>query len=88
MSENNVPVKAVIKTNNGYKFGGAIYGESNCWSMLKGGLIADTTGVAELYFEVLPIALHNFFSDTIDRVKDYKNKNKSYFEFHNFAIIY
>ncbi|RHN44785.1 putative endo-1,4-beta-xylanase [Medicago truncatula] len=51
VSEETVPVTAVVKTTKGFKFGGAIFAEPNCWSMLKGGLIADTTGVAELYFE-------------------------------------
>ncbi|GAU32563.1 hypothetical protein TSUD_218210 [Trifolium subterraneum] len=51
VSETNVPITAVVKTTKGYKFGGAIYAEPNCWSMLKGGLIAETTEVAELYFE-------------------------------------
>ncbi|XP_027355480.1 endo-1,4-beta-xylanase 5-like [Abrus precatorius] len=51
VSEGNVPVTAVVKTNDGYKFAGIILAESNCWSMLKGGFTADTSGAAELYFE-------------------------------------
>ncbi|KAK2429958.1 Glycosyl hydrolase superfamily protein [Trifolium repens] len=51
VNEANVPVTAMIKTTKGYKFGGAIYAEPNCWSMLKGGLTADTTEVADLYFQ-------------------------------------
>ncbi|XP_058772211.1 endo-1,4-beta-xylanase 5-like [Vicia villosa] len=50
-TEENVAVTAVVKTSKAYKFGGAIYAHSNCWSMLKGGLIADTTEEAQLYFE-------------------------------------
>lgn len=53
VSNGNVPVTAVVKTNEGFKFCGVIFAESNCWSMLKGGFIADTSGEAELYFEVL-----------------------------------
>jgi ABC-type enterochelin transport system substrate-binding protein len=60
VNEANVPVTAMIKTTKGYKFGGAIYAEPNCWSMLKGGFTADTTEVADLYFQVLPIARFNF----------------------------
>ena len=54
VSEGNVPVRAVFKTVNGFKHAGAVVAESNCWSMLKGGLPADTSGPAELYFEVIP----------------------------------
>jgi hypothetical protein len=57
VSDENVPVTAVVKTTKGFKFGGAIFAEPNCWSMLKGGLIADTTGAAELYFEVLHLCI-------------------------------
>jgi len=60
VSEENVPVTAVVKTTKGFKFGGAIFAEPNCWSMLKGGLIADTTGAAELYFEVLHLCIVGF----------------------------
>jgi len=52
VSEANVPVTAMVKTTEGFKFGGAIFAEPNCWSMLKGGLTADATGAADLYFEV------------------------------------
>ncbi|TKY67694.1 Endo-1,4-beta-xylanase 2 [Spatholobus suberectus] len=51
VSEGNVPVTAVVKAATRFKFAGAIFAESNCWSMLKGGLTADTSGPAELYFE-------------------------------------
>ncbi|KAE9620300.1 putative endo-1,4-beta-xylanase [Lupinus albus] len=47
----NVLVKATLKTNKGYTLAGATYAESNCWSMIKGGFTADTSGPAELYFE-------------------------------------
>jgi hypothetical protein len=61
VSEADVPVTAMVKTTKEYKFGGAIYAEPNCWSMLKGGFTADTTEVADLYFQVLPIALILYF---------------------------
>ncbi|KAK2429906.1 endo-1,4-beta-xylanase [Trifolium repens] len=51
VSEADVPVTAMVKTTKEYKFGGAIYAEPNCWSMLKGGFTADTTEVADLYFQ-------------------------------------
>ena len=60
MSEgNDVPVTAPVKTTTRLKFAGAIFAESNCWSMLKGGFTADESGPAELYFEVLPMVLDN-----------------------------
>ncbi|XP_054788151.1 endo-1,4-beta-xylanase 5-like [Prosopis cineraria] len=51
VNEGNVTVKAVVKTVNGFKHAGATVAKSNCWSMLKGGLTADSSGPAELYFE-------------------------------------
>ncbi|KAJ7967579.1 endo-1,4-beta-xylanase-like [Quillaja saponaria] len=51
VSEGKVPVTAVFKTTNGYTYAGAVVAESNCWSMLKGGLTVYTSGPAELYFE-------------------------------------
>lgn len=52
MSKGNVLVTAFVKTRTGSKFGGAIFAETNCWSMLKGGFTAEESGPAELYFEV------------------------------------
>ncbi|KAI4295769.1 hypothetical protein L6164_035779 [Bauhinia variegata] len=51
VSKGKVPVTAVFKTIKGFKHAGAIVAESNCWSMLKGGLTADASGPAQLYFE-------------------------------------
>ncbi|XP_057422152.1 endo-1,4-beta-xylanase 5-like [Lotus japonicus] len=51
VSEGNVPVTAMVKTTKGSKFAGATFAESKCWSMLKGGLTADTSEIVELYFE-------------------------------------
>lgn len=53
VSEGNVPVTAVFKTNTGFIHAGAIVAESHCWSFLKGGLTVNASGSAELYFEVL-----------------------------------
>lgn len=62
VSEGNVPVTAVIKTTKRFQFAGAIFAESNCWSMLKGGITADTSGPAELYFEVFPMVAQEWNS--------------------------
>ncbi|QCD88721.1 endo-1 [Vigna unguiculata] len=51
VSEGNVPVIAMVKTSTKDNFAGAIFAESNCWSMLKGGFTAQESGPAELYFE-------------------------------------
>jgi len=59
VSEGNVPVIAMVKTSTKDNFAGAIFAESNCWSMLKGGFTAQESGPAELYFEVLvPMAFY------------------------------
>ncbi|PON90535.1 Glycoside hydrolase [Trema orientale] len=47
----NVTVTAVFKTSSGFKHAGSTIAESNCWSMLKGGLTVDESGPAQLYFE-------------------------------------
>lgn len=52
VSEGSIPVKAMFKSRVGYRFAGAVVVEVGCWTMLKGGLTVDQTGVAELYFEV------------------------------------
>ncbi|KAF1896470.1 hypothetical protein Lal_00034168 [Lupinus albus] len=51
VSEGNAPVTAVVKTSEGFRHAGVTVAESNCWSMLKGGLTADKSGPAELYFQ-------------------------------------
>ncbi|KAK9941868.1 hypothetical protein M0R45_007561 [Rubus argutus] len=47
----DIPVAAIFKTAFGFIRAGEILAESNCWSMLKGGLTVEATGAAELYFE-------------------------------------
>lgn len=49
-------MRAVIKTRSDYRYVGIGVAESGCWSMLKAGLNVDSSGPAELYFEV-PINL-------------------------------
>ncbi|XP_047173042.1 endo-1,4-beta-xylanase 5-like [Vigna umbellata] len=51
VSTGNVLVTAIVKTSKEYNFAGAIFAESKCWSMLKGGFTAQDSGPAELYFE-------------------------------------
>lgn len=75
MSEGNYPVTAVVKTSKGFKLAGAIFAEPNCWSMLKGGLTMDTSGVAELYFEVLLRFIYNRISVLLNLM----GKNKGIF---------
>ena len=53
MSNGNVDVTAVFKTNTGFKLAGAVTAKTNCWSMLKTGFTVNASGPAELYFEVL-----------------------------------
>ncbi|KAI5576903.1 hypothetical protein BDE02_09G076700 [Populus trichocarpa] len=51
VSEGNVQVTAIFKTDSGFKKAGSVFAEPKCWSMLKGGLTVDASGPAELYFE-------------------------------------
>ena len=55
MSGQKAAVSAFVKTRDGFKHGGAVIAEPNCWSMLKGGLSAHASGPADLYLEVLYI---------------------------------
>lgn len=56
--DGDVLVRAVFKTGNGLKYGGTALAKSNCWSMLKGGLTAEASGPADLYFEVCFMRFH------------------------------
>ncbi|KAK9941869.1 hypothetical protein M0R45_007562 [Rubus argutus] len=47
----DVSVRAVFKTSTEFIHAGATIAESNCWTMLKGGLTVNASGPAELYFE-------------------------------------
>ncbi|KAK6945984.1 Glycoside hydrolase family 10 domain [Dillenia turbinata] len=51
VNEENVSIAAVFKTPTGFKNAGSVIAECSCWSMLKGGLTANFSGPAELYFE-------------------------------------
>ncbi|CAA7025222.1 unnamed protein product [Microthlaspi erraticum] len=51
VTNRTAPLSAVFKQNGGYKHAGSVVAESNCWSMLKGGLTVDESGPADLYFE-------------------------------------
>ncbi|KAM7274294.1 hypothetical protein ACFE04_028958 [Oxalis oulophora] len=51
VSHGEAPVTAVFKTASGFIPAGAIVAEVNCWSMLKGGLTVNVSGLAQLYFE-------------------------------------
>jgi hypothetical protein len=45
-------VRAVVKTADDFVHVGGVVAKAGCWSMLKGGLTATSSGRAELYFEV------------------------------------
>ncbi|KAA8545771.1 hypothetical protein F0562_020778 [Nyssa sinensis] len=51
VSHGNAEVVATFKTSTGFKHAGWVIAESGCWSMLKGGLVVNASGAAELYFE-------------------------------------
>ncbi|KAE8661556.1 F-box/kelch-repeat protein [Hibiscus syriacus] len=51
VSEGKSLVKAVLKTVTGLKVAAATVAESECWTMLKGGVTVDASGPAELIFE-------------------------------------
>ena len=62
MSGQKAAVSAVVKTRDGFKHSGSVIAEPNCWSMLKGGLSADASGPADIYFEVIHIRILEILS--------------------------
>ncbi|KAI3448187.1 hypothetical protein Pfo_004852, partial [Paulownia fortunei] len=51
VSHGNADVAAVFKTKTNYETAGWVTAQKGCWSMLKGGLVVNASGPAELYFE-------------------------------------
>ncbi|KAH7833784.1 hypothetical protein Vadar_009671 [Vaccinium darrowii] len=51
VSQGNAKVAAIFKTQSGLQRAGWVAAKSGCWSMLKGGLIVNASGPADLYFE-------------------------------------
>jgi len=52
VSDASADVRAVVKTVGDFVHAGGGVAKAGCWSMLKGGLTAASSGPAELYFEV------------------------------------
>ncbi|KAK6120792.1 hypothetical protein DH2020_045468 [Rehmannia glutinosa] len=52
VSHGNADIAAIFKTNTSYETAGWVVAQKGCWSMLKGGLVVNVSGPAELYFEV------------------------------------
>uniref|UniRef100_A0A804UKE6 GH10 domain-containing protein n=1 Tax=Zea mays TaxID=4577 RepID=A0A804UKE6_MAIZE len=51
VSDGGADVRAVVKTVGDFVHAGGGVAKAGCWSMLKGGLTAASSGPAELYFE-------------------------------------
>ena len=65
VSNSGVDVKAVVKDPSGsFIPAGTVVAKAGCWTMLKGGMTAYSSGPAELYFEVVDI-----FSQTLLRIQ-------------------
>jgi hypothetical protein len=52
VGDGSADVRAVVKTVGDFVHVGGVVAKAGCWSMLKGGLTAASSGPAELYFEV------------------------------------
>jgi len=52
VGDGSADVRAVVKTVGDFVHAGGVVAKCGCWSMLKGGLTAASSGPAELYFEV------------------------------------
>ncbi|KAL3814316.1 hypothetical protein ACJIZ3_015584 [Penstemon smallii] len=51
VSHGNADIAAVFKTQSSYETAGWVVAQKGCWSMLKGGLVVNVSGPADLYFE-------------------------------------
>ncbi|XP_057779464.1 endo-1,4-beta-xylanase 5-like [Salvia miltiorrhiza] len=51
VSNGSADIAAVFKTANGSITAGWVSAQEGCWSMLKGGLVVDVSGPAQLYFQ-------------------------------------
>ncbi|KAH6813449.1 Glycosyl hydrolase family 10 protein [Perilla frutescens var. frutescens] len=51
VSHGNAEIAAIFKTKTGHETAGWVTAQSGCWSMLKGGLVVNTSGPAHLYFQ-------------------------------------
>ncbi|XP_062209158.1 endo-1,4-beta-xylanase 5-like [Phragmites australis] len=51
VSDGSADVQAIVKIANDFIHAGGVVAKAGCWSMLKGGLTAASSGPAELYFE-------------------------------------
>ncbi|KAK6120984.1 hypothetical protein DH2020_045272 [Rehmannia glutinosa] len=51
VSNGNADIAAIFKTKTGYETAGWVTAQKGCWSMLKGGLVVNASGPAQLYFE-------------------------------------
>ncbi|PIN19764.1 Endo-1,4-beta-xylanase [Handroanthus impetiginosus] len=51
VSHGNADIAAIFKTQSGYETAGWVLAQKGCWSMLKGGLVVNSSGPVDLYFE-------------------------------------
>jgi GH35 family endo-1,4-beta-xylanase len=51
LGDGSADVRAVVKTVGDFVHAGGVVAKAGCWSMLKGGLTAASSGPAEIYFE-------------------------------------
>ncbi|KAL0348297.1 UNVERIFIED_CONTAM: Endo-1,4-beta-xylanase 5 [Sesamum angustifolium] len=50
VSDGNADIAAVFKTQNSYETAGWVTAQKGCWSMLKGGIVVNDSGPADLFF--------------------------------------
>ncbi|KAL7082582.1 hypothetical protein ACP275_14G108500 [Erythranthe tilingii] len=51
VSHEKADIAAIFKTNTSNVYAGWVTAQNGCWSMVKGGLVVNVSGPAELYFE-------------------------------------
>ncbi|XP_022897759.1 uncharacterized protein LOC111411460 [Olea europaea var. sylvestris] len=64
VSQGKAHVAAMFKTQTGYEFVGWTMARKGCWSMLKGGIVVNSSSPAYLYFETEDPSI-NIMADSI-----------------------
>jgi hypothetical protein len=52
VNKGSADIRLSVKTVSGFVAAGSVVAKESCWSFLKGGITAKSSGPAEIYFEV------------------------------------
>jgi len=73
VSQGSETVSVAFRTGDGeFVRGGSVVAEQGCWSLLKGGIAANSSSTADVYFEVKGIQLS--ITSTSESLKSCKTR--------------